>query len=287
MGMKVGDVVSRNSYGNDILFRITGVERDRRGHVSVKLRGIELRLLADAAPEDLKLEDAAAVGEARRLSLQRAGEQVRQSVRRSLWNEETLKRNEALSFRRLPKILHLDGDGDYVRMCMDHYRKAGLPAYGMQVSERRQAEVVPRLLREVNPDILVLTGHDALYKGAGNLMDAGAYAHSLSFMRAVQAARRLRPDLDDLVIFAGACQSCFEGLIDSGANFASSPYRVLIHALDPIAVAEQVAFTPADEMAELATVIGSTITGQKGVGGVATRGKLRTGLPRSPFFKKN
>ena len=41
------------------------------------------------------------------------------------------------------------------------------------------------------------------------------------------------PSLDQLVIFAGACQSHFESLIQAGANFASSPSRVNIHALRP------------------------------------------------------
>lgn len=31
-----------------------------------------------------------------------------------------------------------------------------------------------------------------------------------------------------LVIFAGACQSYFEAIISAGANFASSPARILI-----------------------------------------------------------
>ena len=34
-----------------------------------------------------------------------------------------------------------------------------------------------------------------------------------------------------LIIVAGACQSHFEALLQAGANFASSPGSVLIHAL--------------------------------------------------------
>ncbi len=41
------------------------------------------------------------------------------------------------------------------------------------------------------------------------------------------------------VIFAGACQSYFEAIISAGANFASSPARILIDFLDPIMVAEK------------------------------------------------
>ena len=47
----------------------------------------------------------------------------------------------------------------------------------------------------------------------------------------MKEARKFEKDLDSLVIFAGACQSMMM-LIEAGANYASAPYRVLIHALD-------------------------------------------------------
>ncbi len=34
--------------------------------------------------------------------------------------------------------------------------------------------------------------------------------------------------MDELVIFAGACQSHYEEIIKAGANFASSPHRILM-----------------------------------------------------------
>ena len=43
--------------------------------------------------------------------------------------------------------------------------------------------------------------------------------------------------------FAGACQSHFEALIRAGANFASSPSRINIHALDPVYVVGKISFT--------------------------------------------
>ena len=41
----------------------------------------------------------------------------------------------------------------------------------------------------------------------------------------------------------GACQSYFEAIISAGANFASSPARILIDFLDPLVIAEKIAFT--------------------------------------------
>lgn len=85
------------------------------------------------------------------------------------------------------------------------------------------------------------------------------------------------------MIFAGACQSHYEGILRAGANFASSPHRVFIHALDPVFIIEKVAFTPINKIISAKDVIAATITGIKGIGGVETRGKFREGLPRSPY----
>ena len=52
MEFKVGDLVTRNSYGNDVVFRITKIEDN-----VVILKGINMRLIADALFEDLKMYD--------------------------------------------------------------------------------------------------------------------------------------------------------------------------------------------------------------------------------------
>ena len=50
--MKIGDLVTRNSYNNDILFVITNIEDD-----ICYLKGVNIRLIADADISDLKLCD--------------------------------------------------------------------------------------------------------------------------------------------------------------------------------------------------------------------------------------
>ena len=60
---------------------------------------------------------------------------------------------------------------------------------------------------------------------------------------------RYEPDMDRLVIFAGACQSFYEKILEAGANFASSPGRTLIHAMDPVIISQKVATTPIDQIA--------------------------------------
>ncbi|MFH4155732.1 sporulation peptidase YabG, partial [Acinetobacter baumannii] len=84
--------------------------------------------------------------------------------------------------------------------------------------------------------------------------------------------RKKYPSLDQLVIFAGACQSHFEALIRAGANFASSPSRINIHALDPVYVVGKISFTSFMERVNVWDVVRNTITGEKGLGGIETRG---------------
>ena len=79
-------------------------------------------------------------------------------------------------------------------------------------------------------------------KGTG-FNDIYNYRNSRHFINTVNEARKWNPKGKDLAIFAGACQSYYEELINSGANFASSPARILIDFLDPLVVAEKIALT--------------------------------------------
>ena len=109
------------------------------------------------------------------------------------------------------------------------------------------------------------------------------YRNSKFFVEAVTELRNIQPSYDELVIFAGACQSCYEKILDSGANFASSPSRVLIHCLDPVFVCEKIAYTNIGDIVSIHEVLDNTITGIKGIGGLQTRGKYREGYPKSPY----
>ena len=61
-------------------------------------------------------------------------------------------------------MLHIDGDSDYLRDCMKYYKELGVPAVRKHIAPEEQASAVDALLREHSPDVLVLTGHDALKK---------------------------------------------------------------------------------------------------------------------------
>lgn len=281
--MRQGDLVVRKSYNGDIVFRIQQLTQQK-----ALLKGTDFRLLADSP-----LTDLSALSESSR---NRYEEEMRVKVAESVRRMEQFRRgqvdrNRALLKQELRnthpyfevpgKVLHLDGDQSYMHKSMDLYKELGVPAQGFYVPESQMADTLQRLLPQLRPDIVVLTGHDGLVRtrnaeGARNL---SSYKNSHHFVNAVNVARQYERNRDALVIFAGACQSHFEALLMAGANFASSPRRVLIHALDPLYIASKVALTPIKETVHIVDVIHHTMSGLDGLGGIETRGSYRIGLP--------
>lgn len=100
------------------------------------------------------------------------------------------------------------------------------------------------------------------------------YRNSRHFINTVREARKYeRENNKNLVIFAGACQSYFEALISAGANFASSPARILIDFLDPLIIAERVATTDREKYVTIEAVEKDLRDGRKGVSGIGAYGK--------------
>ena len=118
-------------------------------------------------------------------------------------------------------------------------------------------------------DIVVITGHDSLVK-----------QNSKYFKEAVKVCRRFQKDYDKLIIIAGACQSEYDMLIKAGANFASSPKKVNIHALDPAIIALTLSLLDKTKEVDLIELLDKTSNGKDGMGGVNTRGVMTTGYPR-------
>ena len=100
------------------------------------------------------------------------------------------------------------------------------------------------------------------------------YKNSKYFVETVKEARRYERDTgSDIVIFAGACQSYYEALIMAGANFASSPARILIDFVDPIKIAEKVATTDSINYLTINDIEKVVRDGKRGVGGIGANGK--------------
>ena len=292
--MKVGDLVVRKSYSKDITFKIIDIKENEEG-ITYILKGLHIRIIADSKGEDLeKVEDDFAGDKdksfdskmndiIKKVILSREQKNNQLMTRGS--EEDNLKRTEkGLVFGRPGRILHIDGDPSYMETCLKAYKQLNLNAVGIAVSEREQPLKILSLVKEYNPDIVVLTGHDGVLKDSKGMLDLNNYRNSKYFIESVKILRNYNSSYDELVIFAGACQSCYESILEAGANFASSPNRVLIHCLDPVLVCERVAYSRIDEIVSIKDVIENTITGIKGVGGLQTRGKYREGYPKSLYL---
>ena len=263
MLFNIGDFVTRKSYNNDLIFKISSIKNNL-----VILEGVNVRLVADADISDLEIcsdcvDDII-------------------SEDRDFYNNM----NDCIEFDRdnyfyLPgKILHIDGDKNYLDRCIDFYKNMNIVCYGVICREDKVHLKIKDYLEEVNPDILVITGHDAYYENKGDYDDILSYKNSGNFIKAVRVAREYEKDHEKLVIIAGACQSDYEELIRAGSNFASSPKRINIHALDPAIIASSISFSNRNVPIDLFKILERTKYGKDGIGGIITNGTMYVGYPR-------
>ncbi len=245
---RIGDVVTRMSHNNDVVFKIVKIENDK-----AYLVGMNIRLCADSDINDLVLVDD------------------KDSNDREFYEKlKTIRKFERNDYFYLPgKILHIDGDKNYLDRCLDFYKKANVLAYGVYSPENEMALNIEKYLEDINPDIVVITGHDSKTK-----------QNSKYFSEAVKVCRKYQKDYDKLIIIAGACQSEYEKLIKSGANFASSPKKINIHALDPAIIALSLSLTDKNKNVDLLSLLDKTSNGKDGIGGVSTKGVMSVGYPR-------
>ncbi len=251
MNFKIGDKVTRKSHNNDLVFQIKDIENN-----ICFLKGLNVRLEADSDIDDLVLYD---------------GE--------DLENKEFENRIISINLNRddyfyLPgKILHIDADKDYLNRCLNYYEKMNIWSKGIIDSEENIKFHIKKWLEDYNPNIVVITGHDAYY---GN----SKYKNSKHFIDAIKEARKYESSHDKLIIIAGACQSDYEELIKAGANFASSPKRINIHAIDPAIIASMMSLSEVGVDIDLKKILESTKYGSAGMGGIKTKGTMYIGYPR-------
>lgn len=258
MDIKIGDYVTRNSYNNDTVFMVINIDNN-----IYYLKGLDIRLYADSYLDDLVKVD----------NPKRDEEFVDRA-------KEELKLDRSEYFYLPAKILHIDGDADYLERCLKFYKDANVLAIGRTIKEDKIASEIGNLLEEYRPDVLIITGHDAYYRKEGNIDDLNNYKNSNNFVKAVRIARSFEKSHEKLVIIAGACQSNYEELIKAGANFASSPKRVNIHALDPAIIATTVSLTERNKEIDLINLLNKTKYGKDGMGGLLCNGLMYVGYPR-------
>ena len=250
MNLKVGDLVTRKSYNNDTIFVIENINDD-----ICELKGVIVRLYADADISDLEKYDGEIKDDSKDFY-----ERIKENF--------NLDRN---NYFYLPgKILHIDGDELYLKKCLKYYEECNLMAVGELSIESETANNIRTWLEEYNPSIVVITGHDAFYKNENR------YKNSSNFVASIKEARKFEKSHEKLIIIAGACQSNYEDLIRAGANFASSPKRVNIHALDPA----NMALSDVNTDIDLKKILDSTKYKTNGIGGIKTKGTMYVGYPR-------
>ena len=273
--IKKGDIVARKSYGKDIMFYVKRIIKTVNGDIAI-LCGLEKRIEADSKIDDLEIIDEGIVkqrlGKVDEEINKRADEKTKRYKIGIIADEDTRLREKIIT----GKILHLDGDRRYSQKSYNYYKKVGLNAIVKNIPEYKQPKEVYRLLKTYEPDILIITGHDGMIKRGINYNDLYNYRNSRHFINTVKEARRYdKENNKKTVIFAGACQSYFEAIMLAGANFASSPARILIDFLDPLVVAEKVATTEQYKYITIDDIIKELRDGKKGVGGIGANGKMR------------
>ncbi len=253
MDFKIGDIVTRKSHNNDIVFKIVKIEDD-----ICYLKGTCVRLYADSEIDDLKKYEEEDIEE-------------KEFMERIKTNNVELRND----YFYLPgKILHIDGDSEYLNKCLDYYKSLNIWAKGIKEEEINIPGNIKFYLEDYNPNIVVITGHDAYYK------KNTSYKNSDNFINAIKAARKYEKSHEKLIIIAGACQSNYEELIKAGANFASSPKRINIHALDPAIIAGKMSLANISEDINLKEILENTKYGSNGLGGIVTKGTMHIGYPR-------
>lgn len=191
-------------------------------------------------------------------------------------NDITLKRVSSLNIRNKKflcgKVLHIDGDNEYLNRCQELYEKVGVYSYGIMIDEKEIASRIEKYIIELDPDVVVITGHDS-YNNQG-LKDLNNYTNTKYFCEAIRKIRKIRSK-NDVCVIAGACQSNFEALIASGANYASSPKRINIHTYDPAIIAIKVATTDFKKSVSMINVNQYIENGLDAFSGIDSLGKMR------------
>ena len=145
--IKKGDIVSRNSYGNDIIFSVKRVIKLSDKRKIALLKGIDVRIEADAPVEDLQIVS--------KEEQKRREEDLEVRIINKIKREHRENRRKEIIYTG--RILHLDGDKKYSEKSAMYYKKIGLNATVKSIPENKQPKVVYRLLQIYNPDILVIT----------------------------------------------------------------------------------------------------------------------------------
>lgn len=196
MKIRKGDIVGRKSYNKDIIFVVDKILKTANNTSFAILKGITVRIEADSPIEDLELINKELVSN----SIKEVQDSLEKRIQR--YNKYRGETGFYNGLMYTGKILHLDGDRRYSEKSNRYYRKLGLNATVKNIAENKQSQLVIPLLNRYKPDILVVTGHDAMLKNGRNYNTIYNYRNSRHFINTVKEARKWGATSDKLVIFA-------------------------------------------------------------------------------------
>ena len=169
-------------------------------------------------------------------------------------------------------ILHIDSDQKFLDSCLTLYKELKIHAWGIHLKEKELKKHLEKILYDITPDIIVITGHD--YFNGQDEKDVANYENTKYFIEALRIIRR-KFNQDSIIVIAGACCSHFESLIANGANFASSPKRIHVHTYDPAVIAIKCATTSYLQNVDFNQILKYIENGKDAVGGIETKGKMK------------
>ena len=258
--IKRGAIVSKISDNKNVLFKVEKIIKNSKNEEAL-LKGLFVRIIERIALKDLKVVD--------RKEVNKYIEDTNKLLEKRIYKR---KNRQDLKQIKTGSILHIDGDRKYTEKSYRYYKKLGLNSIVKYVPEEKQELYISHLLSKYKPDILVITGHDGMIRKGKYFNDLYNYINSKYFINTVRRAREW-DTRKELVIFAGACQSYYEAIMSAGANFASSPARVLIDFADPLIVAEKIATTDSNYYVSINDIANDLRDGKDGIGGVGAKGK--------------
>lgn len=260
--IKKGSIVTKISDNRNVLFKVEKILKSSKNEEAL-LKGLFVRIIERIALKDLRVVD--------RKEVNKYIEDTNKLLEKRIYKR---RNRQDLKQIKTGSILHIDGDRRYTEKSYRYYKKLGLNSIVKFVPEEKQELYINHLLSKYKPDILVITGHDGMIRKGKCFNDLYNYINSKYFINTVRKAREW--DIKkELVIFAGACQSYYEALMSAGANFASSPARVLIDFADPLIVAEKIATTDSNYYVSINDIASDLRDGKDGIGGVGAKGKSR------------
>lgn len=259
--MKIGDYVLVKNDKTGCIYRIKDIiEENKRIYL---LFGVEFRISRKEEENNLL-----PLSNDELQTVKSKIDKNEENIKTKLLNNNVRNRKEKYL---LGTIMHIDGDEEYLKKCLELYNEMGIYSYGKCIKEANICNQIGKYLLETNPDVVVVTGHD-IYNNNG-IKDINNYLNTKHFIKAVREIRKTKGN--DCVVIAGACQSNFEALIANGADFASSPGRINIHTFDPAIIAINVVTTPISSFVSKGDITKYIENANEAFGGLQTYGKMR------------